>query len=66
MFLRGARNIPYSWKIRRGIKFGSLAVKVETAILNSTNTISYAMHNDVMHNDVMHAVALLDPSGASN
>ena len=49
----------YSRKIWRGIKFGGLAVGVETAKLKSTNIISYTTRNDVLY-----AVALLAPSGA--
>ena len=49
--------IPYSWKIWWGIKFGSLAVWVETAKLKSANFIFTRMCNDVMH-----ALALLDPT----
>ena len=49
----------YSRKIWRGIKFGGLAVGVETAKLKSTNIISY-----VTCNDVIHTVVLLAPSSA--
>ena len=40
-------------------KFGSLAVRVETAKLKSANVILYATCNDVLH-----AVALLAPSSS--
>ena len=37
----GSNYIPYSWKIRREIKFGSLAVYVTTAKLKSAK-LSYS------------------------
>ena len=45
LFFRG-RRIPYSQKIWRGIKFGSLAVWVETTKLKSANIIFARTHNN--------------------
>ena len=47
--LFSAAVIPYSRKIQQGIKFGGLAVRVETPKLKFANTILHVMHNDVMH-----------------
>ena len=44
-FVHARVNLPYNWKIWRGIKFGSLAVYLTAAKLKSTN-ISY-LHNYV-------------------
>ena len=51
-------TLPFSWKIWR-IKFGSLAVRVETAKLKSTRLFSHTTCNDAMH-----AAALLAVPGA--
>ena len=35
------RYLPYSWKIRQGLKLGGLAVGVETAKLKSANIFTH-------------------------
>ena len=58
--MHGVLKLPYSQKIWQGVKFGGLAVRVETAKLKSANII-FACNTC---NDVMHAVALLAPLSA--
>ena len=51
--------IAYSCKIWRGVKFGGLVARIETAKLKSANTIPPGKRNDMMH-----VVTLLAQSNA--